>query len=137
MPEQPLTLKLPDPLFRLLQERAARSNREIEAEALEVLASGAASPGDLPPDLAAAIDPLPLLTDVELWRAAGNPLPAELAQEMERLHGKRQREGLTDVEERTLAQVVRQYERTMLVRAQAAALLHQRGQDVSALLNQP
>jgi hypothetical protein len=50
---------------------------------------------------------------------------------MEDLHLKRQREGLTDAEAKTLDGLVRQYERTMLVRAQAAALLKARGHDVS------
>src|SRR5262245_54404783 len=117
MSDQTLTLQIPEPLYRLLEERAARSNRKIEAEALEVLATGATAPGDLPAELAEAITPLPLLTDEELWLAARNPLPTELAEEMELLHGKRQREGLTEAEERTLSQLVRQYERTMLIRA--------------------
>ncbi len=137
MSEQMLTLQIPEPLYRLLEERAARSNRRIEVEALEVLVTGATAPGDLPADLAEAISPLPLLTDEELWRAARNPLPAELAAEMEFLHDKRQREGLTEPQERRLSQLVRQYERTMLTRAQAAALLKQRGKDVSALLDHP
>jgi hypothetical protein len=53
---------------------------------------------------------------------------------MENLHHKRQREGLTEAEDETLQRLVQQYERYMLVRAQAASLLQQRGHDVSALL---
>jgi hypothetical protein len=59
---------------------------------------------------------------------------AKAAAELEALHLKRQREGLTDVETQTLARLVRQYERAMLVRAQAAALLKQRGYDVAELI---
>jgi hypothetical protein len=52
---------------------------------------------------------------------------------MENLHLKRQREGLTEVEAQSLVGLVRQYERAMLVRAQATVLLKQRGHDVSEL----
>jgi hypothetical protein len=56
---------------------------------------------------------------------------------LEELHLKRQREGLTEGEEQTAAALLRQYERALLVRAQAAALLHQRGHKVEELLTPP
>ena len=89
---------------------------------------------DLPADLSEAISPLSLLDDAALWRAARSRLASETAAQLEALHLKRQRDGLTATEEQILAGLVRQYERVMLVRAQAAALLKQRGQDVSELL---
>jgi hypothetical protein len=42
--------------------------------------------------------------------------------------------GLTEQQEREAAALIRQYERAMLIRAQAAALLKQRGHDVAGLL---
>jgi hypothetical protein len=53
---------------------------------------------------------------------------------MERLHLKHQRERLTEGETQTLAGLIRQYERAMLIRAQATALLKERGHNVSELL---
>jgi len=53
------------------------------------------------------------------------------------LNAKRQREGLTEAEQQESALLVRQYERSMLVRAQAAALLKQRSHDVASLLAAP
>jgi hypothetical protein len=53
---------------------------------------------------------------------------------MEQLHLKRQRQGLTGSEAEALAGLVRHYERAMLVRAQAAALLKERSYDVAELL---
>jgi len=89
---------------------------------------------ELPADFAEAISRLKLLDNEALWRAARYCLPAEVATQIEELHLKRQREGLTDAEAKTLNGLMRQYERTMLVRAQAAALLKERGHDVSQLL---
>lgn len=58
-------------------------------------------------DLNEAISPLMLLDDEALWRAARSHLLAEAAAQMENLHLKRQREGLTDTEAQTLAELVR------------------------------
>jgi hypothetical protein len=77
---------------------------------------------DLPVDLNEAISPLSLLDDAALWRAARSRMADETAAQLEALHLKRQRDGLTATEDQTLAGLVRQYERVMLVRAQAAAL---------------
>src|SRR5262245_380649 len=131
MSSKPLTLEIPEPIYRLLQDRAARSNRSIEVEALDALATATTPPGELPADLTEVLTQLSFLSDGELWRVARNPLPSELAAEMEQFHHKQQREGLTEPEQAALAQLVRKYERTMLLRAQAAALLKERGNDVS------
>jgi plasmid stability protein len=131
---QTVTLNVPDVLYARLKQRAQQANRTVEAELLEVLATAVPVADELPADLEAALSPLALLDDESLWRAAQNQLAPEAAAELENLHLKRQREGLTAAETQTLAGLVRQYERAMLVRAQAAALLKQRGHDVSSLV---
>jgi hypothetical protein len=88
-------------------------------------------------DLEAAISPLGLLDDEALWRAARSTFPPDAARQLEELHLKRQYEGLTEAEAQTTAALVQQYERAMLVRAQAATLLKHRGHDVSGLLTVP
>jgi hypothetical protein len=88
---------------------------------------------DLPDDLNQTMTSLALLDDEALWRAARSHLPPETADQLERLHLQQQRDGLSDAEVQELARLMRQYERSMLVRAQAAALLNQRGHDVSEL----
>src|SRR5438552_6660840 len=106
-----------------MRHRAERANRSVEAELLHVLA--AAVPGDeeLPRDLSEAVADLHLLDDAALWQAARTRLEPAASARMEQLHRKRQREGLAADEERELTDLVRRYERAMLVRARAAALL--------------
>ena len=133
MTAQPVTLNLPGALYDLLKRRAEQARRTVEAELLEVVVAAVPVADELPADLAEAVSPLALLDDESLWRAARSHLPVESAAQLESLHLKRQREGLTDAEAQTLAALVRQYERAMLVRAQAATLLKQRGHDVSGL----
>lgn len=95
-----------------------------------------ALPGEstLPRHLDAAIAPLALLDDEALWQAARTSVPTDIASELEELHLQQQREGLSDREAARGAMLLRHYERTMLVRAEAARLLHERGRDVSSLL---
>ncbi len=135
MSVQPLLLNVPEPLYQHLRDRAGRSHRTVEDETLDVLAE--ALPGPLPQSLEEAVAPLALLDDASLWRAARSRLAEEANACLEELHFKRQQEGLTDAETQSLTALVRQYERALLVRARAAALLKERGHDVAALLASP
>jgi hypothetical protein len=129
-----LTLSLPGSLYERLIRRAERTHRPLEVELLEAAATGISVEDDLSADLAQAISALHLLDDAALWRAAQSPLPAEVATQIEDLHLKRQFEGLTPNETQVLATLMRRYEQTMLVRAQATLLLKQRGHDVSEMV---
>ncbi|MEI8165989.1 MAG: hypothetical protein WCG26_06410 [Chloroflexales bacterium] len=88
----------------------------------------------LPADLEAVIAPMTLLTDTELWQAGRTHLAKKASSQLEALHFKQQSEGLSATEAETEAALLHQYTRVMLIRAQAAALLKERGHDVSTLL---
>ena len=134
MTKHPVTLDLPEELYARVERRAAQTRRSVADAVLDVLASAIPASDALPADLAETVASLALLDDAALWRAARSHLDAAAAARLEDLHLKRQGEGLTEAEAAEVARLVRQYERFMLVRAQAAALLKQRGQDVSVLL---
>jgi plasmid stability protein len=133
MVTQAVTVELPEHLYRELQSRAAQAQRTVEDELLMVVAQSLPETAVLSGDLAMAVDSLVFLDDDALWRAARSHLAAEAATELAELHLKRQREGLTAQEEVTEQALARQYERMMLIRARAAALLHERGHDVANL----
>lgn len=137
MASQVLTVNLPDALNRRLQERAVRAKRSVEAELVDALAEVLPSDDEHAADLDAAIAPLALLDDAARHSAARHRLSPEVAAELEGLHLKRQRETLSEAEAQTAAALVRQFERTMVVRAEATRLLKARGHDVSALLTAP
>ena len=134
MTAQAVTVNLPGPLYERLARRATRAHRTVEAELVDAVATVLDEPGELPADMAEAISALHLLEDADLWRAARQSLAAERATEIEELHQKRQSEGLSASEAEVLATLMKEYTRTMLVRARSAALLKQRGHDVSGLL---
>jgi hypothetical protein len=116
-------------------QQASRTHQTVEAELVEaVTTSLPIEPDDLPTDMAEAIAALHLLDDGALWRAARTCLAPDKAADIEALHLERQREGLSASDTETLATQMKEYTRLMLVRARAAALLAQRGHDVSVLL---
>lgn len=133
MTVQTLTVNVPERLYRCLKQRADQAHRSVEAEMLEVLATAAPVADELPADWAEVLASLSRLDDTVLWQEARRHLAVEVATQLEQLHLKRQQEGLTEAEAQALAELVRHYERAMLVRAQAAALLKQRGYDVREL----
>lgn len=130
---QAVTVNLPGPLYERLAKRATKAHRTIEAELVDAVATLPDESDELPADMAESIAALHLLADEELWRAARQSLTAEKASEIEELHRKRQRDGLSASEIDALATLMKEYTRIMLVRARSAALLKQRGHDVSEL----
>lgn len=134
MSTQSLTLTIPNPMYEQLKQRAQQSRRSVEEETLEALATALPTEGGLPAELCEALGSLNSLDDAALWEAARSQLFPNINVELEALHLKRGREELTDAESRRLDNLVRQYERHMLVRAQAAVLLKQRGHDLNELV---
>lgn len=129
-----VTLRLPAPLYDRFSSRAERAQRSLEAELLEAVATIAAEEEESSRDVAEAVAALELLSDADLWRAARNPLAEADRSRLEALNLKQQRESLTPTEKESLERLLRQYDRAVLLRAEAARLLKQRGHDVSGLL---
>jgi len=129
-----ITLQLPEPLYRQLQARAKRRNRNIADEVLDVLTGAAPATEVLPDDLEQIVAQLAFVNDAGLWQAAQSRMPVEAATRLSDLNAKDQRVGLTMLEYQDRDLLIHQYERAMLVRAQAAALLKQRGHDITQLL---
>ncbi|MBI1829918.1 MAG: hypothetical protein HYR84_00540 [Planctomycetes bacterium] len=131
MPEL-LTVEVPSNLYVRIKKRAEQANRSIEDEVLDLLA--ATVPADDEQQLIASLE---LLDNAALERAARSHLLPEFAAELELIHLKQQREPLTETDAKRAAELVRAYERTMLIRAHSAALLKKRGVDVSHLISKP
>lgn len=135
MSTQAITLELPLSLYQTFKGRAERARRSVEVEILEFVASAAEDLGDLPADLAEAVEGLGVLNDEALWAAARNRVPVEQSEELEALNLKQQAEGLTQGERQRQEQLLHACDRVMLVRANAARILKERGHDVSVLLH--
>jgi hypothetical protein len=129
-----ITLQLPAPLYDHFQSRAERTHRSLEAELLDAVATVAEDEEELSPDLTTAIADLELLNDDELRLAARNRLSDDARAQLDRLNFKQQKETLTSAEKETLELLVHEYDRAVLLRAEALRLLKDRGQAISELL---
>lgn len=129
-----ITLHLPENLYEYFSKRVEWTRRSLEDEVLDAVASGASVEGELSTDLIDSIEALEKLDDEELWRLARETMPREASRKLESLHLKQQDEGLDPAEDAARAKLLREYERTVLVRAQAAKLLKDRGHDISGIL---
>gem|GEM_PF-763414 len=130
-----ITLHLEAPLYDYFRQRAENKHRTLEAELLETVEAAGPKAQALPTALARAVAELPGLDDQALWRVARDHLPRQAAAELEALNLKQQREALNTGEEEALDRLIEAYERFLLLRAEAASLLHRRGHDVSELID--
>jgi plasmid stability protein len=94
---QTLTVEIPSGLYARLRERAEQTKRSVEVEMLEALNAHVPNADELPPEFEETLAALALLGDTDLERAAASRLAAEFATELESLHFKKQREGLTQL----------------------------------------
>lgn len=104
-------------------------------DASQVASEQLATP--LSEDIAADLAQLDYLADDDLWLAAQTRLTSTETEQMQALLDKQQVEGLIDDEQQTAQQLSHRYNRTMLIRAKAAALLKERGYDISVLKQRP
>lgn len=131
---QIVTLNLPDSIYQRIKDRAKQTQRSIEEELLDLVAITMPEDEELPRDLAQAVAALGFLDDKTLWQAARTHLSAKSVGRMETLHDKRRNEGLNETDEKELADLVKEYEKSLLIRSEAMGILMQRGHDVSSIV---
>jgi hypothetical protein len=129
-----ITLHLPKTLYERFRQRAEWSHRSLETELLDAVAAAVSVENELSPELIGAVEALERSSDEELWRLAREAMSREASEQLEALHDKQRDQGLSSEEDAIRAKLLQEYERTMLIRAQAARLLKARGHDVSSLL---
>jgi plasmid stability protein len=133
-----ITLHLPETLYQRFRQRAEWTHRSLETELLDaVAASVSVEEEEISPELLRAIEALETLDDDKLWLLASAAVPPEASEELASLHLKMRDERLSPEEDAARARLMQEYERSMLIRAQAAKLLKDRGRDISKLLLSP
>lgn len=137
MSQQTLILSLPDDLYQRIKQHAEQSGRTLEEEVERALAEAIPADEQVTPELERMLASLALLDDDALWQAARNDLAREAAEEIRRLRARRERKGLSDAEKQRFSDLLYQYDKGILIRAEAAVQLKERGYDVGVLLQQP
>jgi hypothetical protein len=125
-----VTVTLPEPLYRRLRVLADQTNQEIEAVLIasaEAMLTLEAQDAALPSDVADHLTTMRLLNDEALRQAAAPGLsPAQQARLTELSH-KQGQATLTNSEQTELDKLLAEYDRAVLYRAYALALLSLRG----------
>lgn len=91
------------------------------------------SPGeeDLPETLVVELKRLSLLSDQELWQTARATVPANKRERIEALSTLAKQRDLAESEQQEVEELLYLYDQNMLLRAEAAVLLKERGYSVS------
>jgi plasmid stability protein len=134
MSSQSITVDLPDSLYEQLKQRASLAHHTIEDELLEVVSTIVPVAGELTPFLRDLLAQMENLEDEKLWQTARRHLSKKALAQLQSLNYKRQREGLTEAETSKSNALLKEYEQIILVRAQAARILKERGHNISQLL---
>jgi hypothetical protein len=136
MAYQTITVTLPEQIYRRIERRSRLQKRTVADEAAAAIASSFSETSELPADLQHELSQLRWLSDEALWQAAQLTATEQETERMQLLVEKQQRLGLTSVEQEEAELLSKFFTRVMLVRAEAAVLLKNRGADISTLAPQ-
>lgn len=131
---QTVTLKLPDSVLLKLSRAAALTHRSVDEIVAATVDAALASHVELPDALEAELAAMHLFSDDALWAATYPSMSAHEQQRLAQLNEVAQERSLTQAEQTEQQALLSAYSRSMLRRAQALALLKQRGHDITPAL---
>ena len=129
-----LTVDLPKSMYESLRKKAKAARRGVDVELVEVLQKALALDNGPTENVEGLLDGMKFLTDRELRKTAQPARIRKAADELAKLNDKCQRESLSREERQRREQLLGVVDRFVLIRAEALALLKERGRDVSGLL---
>lgn len=133
MLEKSVLVKLPLVVFERLERAAHQQRRSVPDVVRDIVVQDLANLPPLPPDVEAELAAFANLSDDVLWLLARSTLTEAQQSELARLNHLAQQRPLTE-EERTDQQALGDaYDRALVRRAQAAALLKLRGYNLLTL----
>jgi hypothetical protein len=131
MTTQEVTLSVPEAVYNQIRRAAEKAHRPVADLLVEAVIAAAPAMESAASPLRVALAQMTYLNDAALWQASRATMPEAQRERLDELHSKQQREGLTPAEQQEEQALLALYRETVLVRAQAAVLLKQRGYDVS------
>lgn len=131
MSDHLITLNLPDAIYEQIRQAAEKAHRSVGDVLVEAVSAAAPCMAASPENLRSALAQMAYLNDAALWQAARATMSAAQRDRLAALHDQKQRRKLSVAEEQEEKALLGLYRDTLLVRAQAAVLLKQRGYDVS------
>lgn len=134
MTDRTITIAVPGETYEPFRRHAEQTRRSVEEAALAALQAVLADGESTAESRRAVLAALAVLDTATLWQLVRRGAETEDVLLLAALNEKRQREGLTPVEEGVMRGLIRHHDRAVLIRAKALALLRQRGEDIGALV---
>lgn len=134
---QTLTITVPDAVFHKLNRMAELSYRTVDEVIVSTFETAVGGESDLPDELAAELAAMQLYSDDALWAATRPSMSAYEQHRLAQLNEFAGERSLTEREKAEQSDLLSAYDRSLLRRAQALALLKQRGHDVTPALSMP
>lgn len=128
---RPIIIELPVPAAEQLEEEASRQKMNARELAREFVLERLSELPLLPDDVEAELAAFHQLSDNVLWLIARTALTTDEQAELAYFNDEAQSRHLTHDEEARRDVLLEAYDRVMLRRAQAAAILQSRGYDLS------
>jgi plasmid stability protein len=128
-----ITVTVPQETYESFRQRAERDHRSVEEAVLEAMQSSLTEGEGVAEYRQTVLAALDSLDTDTLRQIVTRGAETEDVLLLVALNEKRQREGLKAAEQDVVRQLIRQHDRAVLIRAKALAVLHQRGEDISAL----
>jgi hypothetical protein len=124
---EPITVTLPEDISTRVRQIAETTSQSVEQIVLDHLKSLTIQLPPLPVDDQAELDALHHLSDDALWTIAREQVPEVAQARAHTLMEKNSRGTVTDAEAAELDELVQRADRVMLRKAEAAAILRERG----------
>ena len=137
MQSNSLVVDLPLPILEQIRQRAAESQHSVQEELVELVTAKLAADSSSVENIDDSLEGLTTLSDDELWQTARAPLAEDVNRRTAELNEKRRRQRLSAAEAEELQGLLHCYERHVLIRSKAMALLCERGHDIAPLLVPP
>jgi len=131
MPGKTVTVTLPESAFRKLKRAAELTYRSVDEVLVGTINAALTAPPNLPPDLNDELAAMHLLSDEALWAATQPSLSPAEQRRLRQLNQTAGERPLTTAERAEQAILLTAYHHSVLRRAQALAILAQRGHPVS------
>lgn len=127
---QTVNVRLPESLFQRLQHIAEITHRSVEDVLTTTVNAALPATSDIPTDLANDLAAMALFSDESLKASAQSSLSAAQQKRLTQLTHAGGRRSLTEAENKELQSLLDLYDRAVLRRAKALAILAQRGYDI-------
>jgi predicted DNA-binding protein len=126
-----ITFRLPESIYERIRLAAERLRRPVDDVIAEAVSAAAPALENTAEPLRRSLSQMAYLNDAALWQAARATMPKELRERLSDLHDKQKQTALSAAEVSEEQSLLSLYRETVLVRAQAAVLLKQRGYDIA------